>query len=743
MVCLICISATSWSQICVRGYVGDIEGKPVAGANIAIKEGQQTLALQTDSVGFFIQRIARHGSIRMIITDLGYQSIDTVLTLMHDVTLSFCLLPNTHTLDYVTITACQKINPNKITITSQALQVQGRSLGETDIVSILQQQAGVIHTSEVSPGIYVRGMDCGNTGIYYGGSELFGINHMLSIYPQFNSDAIGQAQLIKSDFSPAYGGSLASYFIVQPVRKVQSQFHGSAETGVLTTKLSAGIPISKKLYCQTSLRRSYFDLIANYYNKARSESEDRLPLYGFYDITNSLIWNTEASGTFAIDALYSHDNISFNDQQLSYNADWHNTLLSCQWNKQLHNNINININGGYSQFGLMADFSNLLGRMLTNSVHQGNANITVTRHFSSDLTVETGIEVKLNHIKMQSSITNVGANENLVDLGIASENMAFFGQLQWPLNRFLIMKSGLRVEMFYSDKSFYHLLPYLSFKEQYRSWTSEVSYSRQVQNKHLFMPTGINLPLNIWYPATSTLSPEQAHHFNFTISHSFNTHIHLSLSAFYIRLQDPTEFLESNYFTNLKFTTEKGQGYSQGIEMMFNIRNRKFELSGGYTWSASRRRFASINEGKWFKPSYDIPHKGDLNIVFYPHKRWTLTASQFVQSGIVTTLPTSIYLHQQADATSGANNQIVPIYTSRYNFRMPLMHRLDVSAAYSLTAMKCKSTLTIGAYNVYNYGNPYFIYFEPQQQADMRNYLQAQKKSLLPFVPFINYKIAF
>jgi hypothetical protein len=86
---------------------------------------------------------------------------------------------------------------------------------------------------------------------------------------------------------------------------------------------------------------------------------------------------------------------------------------------------------------------------------------------------------------------------------------------------------------------------------------------------------------------------------------------------------------------------------------------------------------------------------------------------------------------------------IVPVYTSRYNFRMPLSHRMDLSGSYCFKWGRTEATLVVGIYNVYNYQNPYFIYFSSKIDVDQRVFLQARKKSLIPLVPFVSFNYSF
>ena len=727
----------------LRVCVTDTLGQSLPGV-VAVLEGGGSLSFLTDSSGCFSVALPVPKTYRLVLSGLSYHSIDTLVMLNGDCSLAFQMVPLQQQVDEVIISASKHVDSRHIVLGAQDFATRGRGMGERDIVAILQQHAGVAHSSEVNPGLYVRGLDNGYTGIFYAGCELPGVQHMLSIYPQFNSDAIGQVRLIKGDFSPRYGGYLASYLMVEPDRHRPDRFNGSVETGLLTTKISLQMPFSQRVWTKMSFRRSYFDIVANGYNRSRSQEQDQLPLYGFYDFSNTLMWDAGDKGVLAVDLFLSGDNIRFTDQQMDFDAHWNNALMAGHWHRALSAVTRLDVNGGYTRFHLDADFSNLLGREVTNRVEQSNLTASLTYDGSSGIVMEGGIDIKSNRIDMAGNMTSI-QEENIMPLtwGNRTFNFAGFGQLQWAMGASWLVKAGLRGEIYHTDSTFLHLLPYGTLSGHWRKYAIHAAYSRQVQYKHLFVPTGINLPLNIWYPATAALHPEKADHFNVGADRSLAKGVEISMSVFYIRLLNATEFIDGNYFTSLEFVAEKGKGDSGGVEAAVNYQSEIIEAGISYTCSYSRRRFDSINNGEWFSPSYDVPHKVDFNMVVRPFKQWTITVSQFFQSGQMATLPTSIYLHQKADGGGEAAVQIVPVYTSRYNYRMPWAHRMDVSAAVELPGKKIRSVLTFGAYNVYNYQNPYFIYYEPQKQADLRSFLQSKKKSLLPFVPFVNYRLEF
>ncbi|MCE5348212.1 MAG: TonB-dependent receptor [Bacteroidales bacterium] len=734
-------TGSCFSQILVSGILCDSTAARVEYANVQVTAGKSYF-LTSDSLGRFFQSIAAPGSVRIQVSQINFSPWDSTFMVNNDTTVVITLRSSLKNIKEIIISAGKRNDNNTILISNNDFSFKSKSLGETDLLGILQQKTGIAHSSEVSPGLNVRGMQQGNTGIFFGGTELFGINHILSIYPQFNSDAIGNVHLLKADFDPCYSGYLSSVMLIEPDHKLYSEFAGGAELGILNAKLTLNVPVVRdKISAKISLRRSYFDLIADAYN---NRGKNVLPKYGFSEINTSLVWHTVKKGIFSLDFFNTADKIKFDDNDLSLFSRWKNYLVSGKWNVPLSARTNFELLAGYTRFNLNVIFTKLFDHAIQNDISQGNVSAKVTYRVTNTLKCDLGTDFKLSRLNLEASSADFGTvDSSPVTWKVPAENTALFENIQWFPARKLKFKAGSRLEIFHSDTTYMDLIPFISANYDLYGYTLNLSYSKQIQYKHLFIPTGINLPLNIWCPSQSDVPPEKASHYNISVSKTISDNFNLSVSAYYIDLKDLTEFLEGNYFTSLRFTTDLGHGYSKGLETGFTWKTRNIEIEGGVTISKSKRKFPLINNGVWFSPPFDIRHKADFNVLYRCGNKWVFTLSQFIQDGFVMTLPTSIFIHQTGDIAANSNYEIVPVYTTRYNFRMPLSHRMDLSASYSFNWSGSEAVIVFGIYNLYNYQNPYFIYFTPQVQDNSRIFLQSRKKSLLPMIPFVSFKLTF
>ena len=81
----------------------------------------------------------------------------------------------------------------------------------------------------------------------------------------------------------------------------------------------------------------------------------------------------------------------------------------------------------------------------------------------------------------------------------------------------------------------------------------------------------------------------------------------------------------------------------------------------------------------------------------------------------------------------------VEAYGEGNGYRMRSYHRLDLGVSFEWGDRSGLHALKVGTYNTYNRKNPYFL----QTERASSGALQARATSLLPTVPYINYRFQF
>jgi len=281
-------------------------------------------------------------------------------------------------------------------------------------------------------------------------------------------------------------------------------------------------------------------------------------------------------------------------------------------------------------------------------------------------------------------------------------------------------------------------------------WSIKASYAEMQQNIHLLSNSSVGFPSDIWVPAIEDISPQRSKQWAANVTtHLYNKAYELSLEGYYKTMSNLITY-KAGYST-LSSTEAwedavevEGEGESYGLE--FFLQKKKGSTTGwiGYTLSWTNRRFDNINFGEWFPYKYDRRH--DISFVL-SHKfdnQWDIGATWVYGTGNALTFPQGIYFGMPN--TQGWNNGFVDFvesYGSRNSTRMPSYHRFDIGINKHKKYKRWESTLSLGAYNLYNRKNPFFAYLDYEDNQDGTSQRVAKQVSLFPLIPAISYRIQF
>ncbi|WP_286833172.1 TonB-dependent receptor plug domain-containing protein, partial [Proteiniphilum sp. UBA5280] len=156
-------------------------------------------------------------------------------------------------------------------------------------IKALQLLPGVQSGTEGSAGLYVRGGGPDENLLLLDGIPLYNVNHMMGFFSVFNSEALKNVTLYKGSFPARFGGRLSSVVDVRMKDGDDKKISGTASIGTLSAKLQVEGPIVKeKTTFNVSLRRTYFDILAQPLIKYAARQEEDDTNYGggyyFYDI---------------------------------------------------------------------------------------------------------------------------------------------------------------------------------------------------------------------------------------------------------------------------------------------------------------------------------------------------------------------------------------------------------------------------------------------------------------------------
>ncbi|MEM1123654.1 MAG: TonB-dependent receptor, partial [Bacteroidota bacterium] len=266
----------------------------------------------------------------------------------------------------------------------------------------------------------------------------------------------------------------------------------------------------------------------------------------------------------------------------------------------------------------------------------------------------------------------------------------------------------------------------------------KASYTQMVQYINLLTNESLSLPTDLWVPSTERVRPHDAWQTAIGVATTVFDQYELSIEGYYKQMRNVISYREGASFIGIENDWQdrvtQGNGEAYGVELFFQKKKGRTTGWLGYTLSWNWRQFDEINSGERFPFKYDRRHDVSLVLSYDFNERISLTGSWIYGTGNSITLPLYRYtLFSQIDIENiGRKNA----------FRMKPYHRMDLNLSIANKKRKFKkwqSTFNIGAYNVYNRNNPYFVTTGLTASGE-RTFRQI---SLFPIVPSLSYQFSF
>lgn len=637
-------------------------------------------------------------------------------------------------------------------------------LGEVDIIKTLQLKPGVSAGSEGSSGIFVRGGGPDQNLVLLDNTVVYNPSHLFGFFSTFNSDAVKEVKLYKGGFPAQYGGRLSSVIDVKMDEGNNKEFSGSGGLGLIASRLTLQGPIVKdKSSFIISGRRTYVDIITRQINKALEDNEDFNPIpdYFFYDLNAKANYQISENDQLFLSGYYGRDQFTFNDGNFDFRFFWGNSNASLRWNHLFSPRLFLNTSVGISDYRYKITnsfdiFAFELGSEITDQAVSADftwiPNNKHTVKFGTKATYHTFVVGRLE-AGSEDSTFNFSAGNNFY----ATELGAYISD-DIDLNDKLKLNVGLRLSGFVTDGTTYvNPEPRASLRWSLGKRVSlKASYARMAQYLHLVANSGASLPTDVWYPSNKNVKPQVSDQVAAGITLTLGGDFLLSNEVYYKWLRNSIDFRNgADLFVNDNLDVEFvfGEGYAYGNEIYLEKKNGNLTGWIGYTLSWSWRKFAgtnengetdpanAINDGERFNPVNDKRHDFTLVAIYEMSRRWSFSGSWEYRSGNPTTLPIGRFPLFGPDLEVP---QVTPIFQKRNSFRLPAYHKLDLGVILKLFPKWGEADLTFSAYNAYNRRNPYFVFFETQEnQAGIPIDQVAKQVALFPVIPSITYNFKF
>jgi len=340
---------------------------------------------------------------------------------------------------------------------------------------------------------------------------------------------------------------------------------------------------------------------------------------------------------------------------------------------------------------------------------------------------------------------------------LESNDAFFYLEDDIKVNHQLKVNMGMHLGYFNTNnKTYYSFQP--RFSSRYlinKDWSLKASYAEMQQNIHLLTSSGAGLPTDIWVPSTDSVPPQYSKQVAFAANKNFlNGLIEVSIEGYYksmsdlITLKPGAEIIGFDDWKNKVDTN--GIGRSYGAELF--IQKKKGKTTGwiGYTLSFSERKFEGVNFGKWYPYKFDRRHDFSLVMSHEFSDNFDIGLTWVYGSGNNMTFLESRYpsvnINGNINGIDEGSVGEIEYYPTRNNLRLPAYHRLDIGLNFHKKKKWGDRTISVGAYNVYNRKNPFFL--SVNDKIEVQNGVPTstrvvQQTSLFPIIPSISYKFKF
>lgn len=737
--------------------VNSVNKQPIFGANLYVEELKK--GTTTDADGKYDLDLPP-GGYTLRVSSLDSKELKYKLNIYEDGALNIELEPKLYLLNEVVVKSNRYQNVRGTQMGIEKLSVKNIKeipvvLGEKDISKVALLLPGVQSMGEGSSGFNVRGSPADQNLFYIDQVPVYNTAHLFGFFSAFNSDAIDEFTLFKSNIPIEYGGRLASIFKLNAKKGRLNKFSARGGISPITTHLLAEGPLSKgKSSFLLAARSTYSDWLL----KMVRDPDIRNSSAGFSDGILNLSFQLDKNNHLGIFAYGSKDRFRLSD---IFDHDYYNLGSSVSWRHIFDNKHAVNLSYVYAQYGFSEKNQELDLAAFKQSFqldhHQFNAQYSLKN--TGDHDIKFGINTTYYMINRgdyipagpESSVNKTSFEpENAMETGI-------FAGDQWQISKKLTLEAGLRLNYYayLGPHKVYNYLPgepmipenitdtiaYGSSKIiksynniDYRfaanyTFNENLSLKASFNKLHQYiflLSNSITIsPTSIWKLSDPHIRPMHGDQFSLGIyKNIWGGQYELSVESYYKKAGDLVEYKDGAEFTLNKFPeTDIIQGDLDAWGVEFMIKKSFGTINGWFNYTYSRAKIKALNTarkeennfGLSYPANYDKPHALNLVLKWELSKRLSLSGNVVYATGRPITLPTAVYYQ---------NGMEVLQYSLRNEFRLPDYFRADVSLAIEGNLKRNKlahGSFVFSVYNITGRKNAYSVFFE-SDDGDIKAY---------------------
>ncbi len=774
-------------KITISGNITDRKnGETLIGVGVYVNN--TTIGVITNAYGFYSLSLAP-GEYNLMVSYLGYETIDTIIDLKQSIAVNFELTEKAQQLGEVVIKAekaQENVNSTKmavVTLSAKTLKQIPVAYGEADVLKTLVLLPGVKSSDDGGSTISVRGGGRDQNLIMLDEATVYNASHLGNLLSVFNNDAIQNMEFYKGNMPAQYGGRLSSVIDMRMKDGNRKNFGVSGGIGTLSSRLTVEGPIVKdRGSFFISGRRAYIDLLT----KAMNKLDDTIPVvpYYFYDLNLKANYQVNPKNRVYLSGYFGKDVFELDSENdaLENRFKWGNYTGTFRWNyipsEKLFGNLTLLVSNYNYSFGNSISYSEPQKEVSFDwdaDLLDYSAKLDFDYFAGEKHTLRAGWISTLHKFNPGEVIgyNDTSRFDYIMPQNKALEHAGYISD-EYKVTPNLTLEYGFRYALFQNmGKTDVFLLndAYATYDtahygegdiyNHYQSFEPRIGmnlklnsnnaikagYSRTSQFVHVASNSSVGSLLDIWVGSGTNIKPQLADLYSIGFFHnSKNNLIEASVEVYYKDMQNQIEFRE---FATPQFNERMdedfrfGKGRSYGLELF--VKKSTGDLTGwiSYTLSKTEKKTKDIQEKGWYLSSFDRPHDLSVVAMYEISKRLSVSANFQLKSGRPFTSPVK-RTYYYGDSLISSGSVVVPYYAGRNKDRMPLYHRLDLSVTWKSKEKpnrRFHNELVLSVFDVYNRTNPISIYFKPDE--DNENITHAYKQNFLGFMPSVSWNFSF
>lgn len=775
LLCILCSLQLLLAQRhTVSGVVADSNsGERLLNATLLSQHGGTV----TNDYGFFSISLPK-GENALTCSFVGYAPQTIHLNLTKDTLVKILLTPSTELEDIVVSAQASKSMKNdgvgNYMLSPKQVDQLPVLMGERDVIRAVQMLPGVQACNDASGGMIVRGGGTDGNLILLDDIPVFNINHLFGIFSVFDSDPMKSINFYSGGFSAKYGGRTSSVLDLKLKDGNQYEYHGKISVGIVSSKLFLEGPIKKdKSSFMVSARRTYLDLPIRAYQRIKNSNYDRNRNgYYFYDVVGKLSFDLGQSDRLYFTVYNGHDR-SFRIEELDsdFSIDnndlkWGNTTSAVRWNHQFGSKFftNTTLTHTLYRFETSRDFlENDTTQLLPtyqsynskyeSSIQDFSFKIDGSYYWTPKTQAMLGAFVSQKTFKpgesdyfIRQSVDDVGNKTHFQSPQKESVESGTYASLKTTIGNILHPELGIRYVAYSQNGKITHFVEpraLLVLKPQNSSFKINADYTVMHQSIHLLNNYGVDLPIDLWVPATDSVQPSSSQQAGMGVEYQFENGFRFSTGGYYKTMEHVIAYKNGKGFSPTDVDWEKkimqGEGRSMGLELLAEKSTGRLSGWMSYTLSKTDRKFTETNQGQWYPYNFDRRHELNMALTYQWKPGVQLNGAFVLGTGNAITLPESKYLMGWNWLTNTEPDIPLMVYSSKNEHRMPTYHRLDGGISFTKQRKHGIRTWNVGAYNLYNRKNPYYLKVKSHNMAAT----EFEVESFLQFIPYITYNYEF